>query len=86
MSKAGTPILDQMPRSYSAVTPGDSTDLTTLAGFGLWVGVGGDVAVMGVDDTAAVTLKNVPSGTMLWGQFKRCMATNTTATNIVAVN
>lgn len=77
-SNAGDPF-----KSFAAVTPSDSTILAPLAR-ALWVGVGGDVAILGPNDTAAVTLKNVPSGSLLWTRAQKVMLTNTTATNIVA--
>ncbi len=72
-----------MPKSTTAVTTSDSTDTTTYCGKGIWVGVAGDVAVKMLSDSAATTLKNVPSGSFVPGQFLRIMSTNTTATNIL---
>lgn len=71
-------------RSMAAVTPGDGTVLAKVTR-GLWVGVGGNVAVLCADDTVAVTLANVPSGTLLPLRVTKVMATNTTATTIVAM-
>ena len=66
------------------VVPSDTVDLPTPARF-IWVGVTGHIAVIGVGDSAAVTFKAVPIG---WFDSKkliqRIMATNTTATNMVA--
>ncbi len=72
-----------MPKSTTAVTISDSTDTTAYCGKGFWVGVAGDVAVKMLSDSAATTLKNVPSGAFVPGQFLRIMSTNTTATNII---
>lgn len=69
--------------SATAVVTSDSTVLQPTRG--LWVGVGGDVAVTGLADTAAVTFKNVPTGSLLWLRVTKVMTTNTTATNIVAL-
>lgn len=77
----------KQPTRAVAVTTSDATDTTATATKGLWVGVGGDVAVKMVGDGSggtAVTLKNVPSGTYVPGAFIRIMATNTTATNIIS--
>lgn len=72
-----------MPKSTTAVTISDSTDTTTYCGKGVWVGVAGDLAVKMLSDSSATTLKNVPSGSFVPGQFLRIMSTNTTATNII---
>ena len=71
------------PKSTTAVTISDSTDTTSYCGKGIWVGTAGDVAVKFLSDSAATTLKNVPSGTFVPGQFLRVMSTNTSASNIV---
>ncbi len=71
-----------MPKSTTAVTTSDSTDTTAYCGKGIWVGVGGDVAVKMLSDSSATTLKNIPSGSFVPGQFLRIMAA-TTATNII---
>lgn len=69
---------------YFAVSPSDSVPLQSPAR-ALYVGVSGDIAVKGVDDSVAVTLKAVPAG---WFQLPwpiaYVMATNTTATDVVA--
>ena len=77
-------LLLSQPVKSTDVTPSDSTDLTGLATKGIYVGTGGDVAYQFTGDTAAHTLKNVASGTLLPGNYKRVMSTNTTASNIVA--
>lgn len=68
----------------SAVTLSDTVDISPIPR-GVWVGVGGDVALMAMGDTAATTLKNVPSGSYLPIRVKRAMVTNTTATNLIAL-
>lgn len=73
-------------RKFMAITKSDSTDLTPYSIRALWVGGAGDVAVMGIDDTAAVTISAVPAGTLLPFNVKRVMSTNTTATLIVGVS
>lgn len=67
----------------TAITLSDTVDVTPIPR-GVWVGVGGDVALMAMGDSAAVTLKNVPSGSYLPIRAKRVMVTNTSATNLVA--
>lgn len=66
-----------------AVTKSDST---TLAGVrALYVGGAGDVAVMPLGSTVAVTLVGVPAGSVLPIRVTKVMSTNTTATSIVAL-
>lgn len=69
----------KQPTQTAAVTISDSTDLTATCTKGLWVGVGGNVAIKGAGDSSAVTIKNVPSGMYLAGALSRVMSTNTTA-------
>jgi hypothetical protein len=69
-------------RRFAAVTKSDTV------GFGanaraLYIGVTGDVVVVGLDDVA-VTFKAVPVG-ILPVQCKRVNSTSTTATDIVAL-
>jgi len=65
-----------------AITPNDSTDLTRLTR-GLYVGVGGNVAVRigGVD----VTFSNLAAGVVHPLRVTRVLSTGTTATNIVGL-
>lgn len=67
-----------------AVTPNDGADLANTSR-GLWVGQGGDVAVILVNDTASVVIANVSGGSLLPIRVKRVLATGTTATSIVAL-
>jgi len=69
---------------YEAVTPSDSTDLTTLAR-AIYVGGAGNVAAVQHDGTA-VTFTGVPAGTVLPIAVRRINSTNTTATAIVALH
>lgn len=73
-------IIEQA-REYAAATPSDVTKFTEPTS--LFVGVGGDVAIVPLKGTAAITFKNVPSGTFMPIQCKQLYATGTTATNIV---
>jgi hypothetical protein len=67
-----------------AVTPSDSVPLghTTRA---LWVGGGGDVAVLMQGQNTPVTFASVPDGTLLPIRVDQVMSTDTTATAIVAL-
>lgn len=80
-----TPETEWSPATSSAsVIPSDSTELAYVTR-GLYVGVGGNVCVKLRDDSAAVVLVGVAEGSVLPLQVKQVMATNTTATNIVAL-
>ena len=65
------------------IAPADFNDVlnTTRA---IWVGTCGDLAVVFPDGTG-VTLKNVPTGTLLPVRAMRVNATGTTATNLVGL-
>ncbi len=52
---------------------------------GIYVGVAGDVEVKFVGDTTAVTYKNVPAGSSIWGIFSNLVASLTTATSLLAL-
>jgi hypothetical protein len=68
-----------------AITKSDSTDLTTSKVRALWIGGAGDVAVIALNDTAAVTLVGVLAGSLLSIAVSKVMSTNTSATNIVGL-
>jgi hypothetical protein len=79
---------DGPARSFAAVTPHDTTDFAGGAAAALFVGVGGDVVVVGVEDSDGAvveTFKNVASGTILPVRCRRVNATDTTATDIKAL-
>lgn len=91
MSKTGNFVADEPFRAYAAVT---TSDVTTYGVTGatspkpieaLYVGVTGDVALVGQDQAAAAVFKAVPAGTVLWVSPYKVMATGTTATNILAL-
>lgn len=67
----------------TAVTPSDSTVLTGVRG--LYVGSDGNVAVIMVGDSSAVTFVGVKAGSVLPLRVSKVMSTNTTATDIVAL-
>jgi hypothetical protein len=80
-----TPETEWSPACSSvSVTPSDSAELSFLTR-ALYVGVGGNVSVKLRDDSSAVVFVGVAEGTILPLQVKQVMATNTTATNIVAL-
>jgi hypothetical protein len=66
----------------AAVTKSDATVLAITRA--IYVGTGGDVAVTMAAGGAAVTFKNVASGTFLWLRASKVMSTNTTAADMVA--
>jgi hypothetical protein len=68
-------------QSLAVVVKSDSTVVGCRA---LYVGGTGDVAILAVGDTAAVTLSSVPAGALLPIACQKIMSTNTTATNMVA--
>jgi len=70
--------------SSVSVTPSDSEELAYLTR-ALYVGVGGNLSVKLRDDSAAVVFVGVAEGTILPLQVKQVMATDTTATNIIAL-
>ena len=67
----------------TAVTPSDSIIINCQA---LYIGGAGDVAVLMEGDTVAVTFKAPPVGTVLNISVQKVMATNTTATLILALS
>lgn len=68
----------------SAVTPSDSTDLSKVANKGLYVGGTGNISVV-TGSGQTVTFLSVPVG-FFPVSVKRVLATNTTATNLVALS
>jgi hypothetical protein len=68
----------------AAVTPHDTNDLAFTAR-ALYVGSGGDLAVIPKNSASSVVFRNVQSGTLLPITAKRVLVTGTTATQIVAL-
>lgn len=66
------------------VTKSDTTIIPTTRG--LYIGGGGDLNVVMSDDENTVLFSAVPQGTILPIQVIQVLATNTTATLIVALN
>lgn len=69
-------------RSLESVTPSDSEENRAKS---LYVGTGGDLEVVCVDDDDPVVLKNVPDGTVVPVTVVKVMNSNTTAGDIVAI-
>jgi hypothetical protein len=67
----------------AAVTPSDSANLTDVTRW-LFVGSGGNLVVVMADGTT-VTLIGVPTGALLPIRVSQVKATNTTASDIVAL-
>jgi hypothetical protein len=78
-----TPGLDSPAGRAFAVTPNDSTDLTTFAR-ALFIGTAGAVSVVTVGGDT-VTFAGLPSGSVLPVRVARVRSTGTTATNIVGL-
>lgn len=68
----------------AAVTPHDSNALSQISK-GLYVGTGGDVSIEPAGGGGAVTLANVPGGSILPVRVRIVRATGTTAADIVAL-
>jgi hypothetical protein len=71
-------------RRHFVITPGDTSASNFPTDATVFVGVGGDVALVNAPDGVAV-YKNVPSGTTLPASGIRVNATGTTATNMIGV-
>lgn len=76
--------LDSPGLHAAAVTPNDSTDLTTMAR-GLYIGGAGNVTLDTAGGETTVAFVGVPAGTTLPIRTARVRSTGTTATNIVAL-
>lgn len=74
--------VDSPARSALVITPHDSNELATVSR-AIYVGGTGDIAVILLDDSSAVTLVGVPAGTVLPVRAKIVKSTGTTATNLV---
>lgn len=72
-----------IPDDSVAVTPSDSVALPANVQ-ALYVGTSGNVALKRPGNDIAVTYVNVPAGAYIPGRVEYVMATNTTASDIVA--
>lgn len=81
-----SPSLSDPAYSAASVSVSDSSDLDRLPR-ALYIGVEGDVRVLGIDDddSEVLVFKNVPAGTVLPFRARRILSTGTTATDIVAL-
>lgn len=77
--------IDSPATKAAVVTPNDGADLASVSR-AIYIGAGGNLAVMLADDSVAVTLVGVSAGSVLPLRVKRVMSTGTTATNIVALS
>jgi hypothetical protein len=73
-------------RNAAVITPANANFTGDIIYTALWVGTGGDIAVLHTDDTTSVVYKNVPSGSLLPFAVKQVLSTGTTATDIVGLN
>lgn len=71
-------------RKCAAITPHNTNELTTYAR-AIYVGGTGDVTLIAAGDSAEVTFKAVPAGTILPVLTKIVKATGTDATFLVAL-
>lgn len=74
--------LESPAKKLVAITPSDTTELVTVVR-GIYVGTGGTLIVLAIEDSATVTLTNVPAGSLIPIVAKRVHATGTTAANLV---
>lgn len=79
-----SPIEDQGAQQIRAVTKSDTAPLPLGPCRALWVGGAGDLSVIAVNDTDAVTISGVAAGTVIPIRCQKVMAA-TTATLIVAL-
>jgi hypothetical protein len=68
-----------------AVTPTADADLPDGHCRALFVGTGGNIAVVAVEDAEPVLLKNVASGAIVQVRTKAVRSVGTTAADIVAI-
>lgn len=66
-----------------AVTPSDTLDLDFIPK-ALYIGTGGNISIIALEDSVAVTISNVAAGSILPIRAKFVRATGTTASGIVA--
>ena len=67
-----------------SITPDDSSDLPT-ATKAVYVGNGGDIVIRAVSSSDDVTLRNVPSGSVIAVRLKAVRVTGTTASDLVGL-
>ncbi len=80
-----TDITAESPaRGSTAITPNDSTELTSVTK-AVYVGSGGNITGRLVGDTTDTVFENIQDGAILPVQFKLIKATGTTASAIVGL-
>lgn len=67
------------------LTPSD-TVVYDYAYRAIYVGTGGTITLIPVENLASVTFENVPDGTILPVSVKKLLATGTSATNIIGLH
>ena len=77
-------ISQDVAKACAAVTPADGADLSVKPTRGLMVGADGDVSVIFMGDTSAVTL-TLKAGVVYPFAVNRVRSTGTTATGIKAL-
>ena len=74
------------PAEYCfAITPADAVDLPRVTK-ALYVGEGGDVMLVPVDNDAPILFRNVPTGSIIDVRTRSVSATGTTASDIVGLS
>ena len=72
------------PTHAFAITPDDANQLTEITR-AIYVGGGGDIALILAEDSAPVIFKAVPTGALLEMRVLQVKATNTTATLLIGL-
>jgi len=83
-------ISDTELEASGSVTNGDKFQIyrantASSEGFSLFVGGQGDIAVIPASSDEIVTMQNIPDSSFVPLQVRRVLASNTTATNIIAL-
>ena len=83
-------ISDTELEASGSVTNGDKFQIyrantASSEGFSLFVGGQGDIAVIPASSDETVIMQNIPDSSFVPLQVKRVLASNTTATNIIAL-
>jgi hypothetical protein len=71
-------------KSWRVITPSDTVNMAAGCR-GIYVGGAGNVTLIGEDNVTPITFTAVPVGTFMPCGARRVMATNTTATLLVAL-
>jgi len=80
----GVLVSNTSPASkFVVLVPDDNVDLTPTNIRGVWVGIGGDLAIVGLNDVTPITLQGIPTGALLPIMVKKILATGTSAAGLV---